>query len=173
MRTWLICLWILMAGCQSADTGPDPLGVALGKRFANLERHLDPANLEREARRVQNLPRHLDGDELARIHAAASGTRALVETEAGQPARIPVTAEAQLAEEERRTGRLPGDLRAAGVDPDQAARRLRKGVDEVPSVLGLDRQPMPEPSDPQRDTDPLHPPRRATWYERLLHRLLP
>jgi hypothetical protein len=55
--------------------------------------------------------------------------------------------------------------------PSRYAANLARDLDRLPLILGLERRPLTEPSDPEHRTDPDDARPVATWWQRLSRRL--
>ena len=146
----------------------------------NLSRHLNPSrHLEDASRRLANL--RSTATELAPWEHAARARLArlpkhskdLLETEfrRGRQASQSATDLLQMEFDSARSLQHPNAAWRRIVSPDEAARRINRAADRVPTLLDLDRQPLPSATDPGRQTTLEPVGRRETWVERVLRRI--
>lgn len=128
---------------------------AAQRRRRGIERMLDLP--QREMTRVPRLVTALDG-----------APERMTRRAAGLPGRISRV----LGGEFDRAQKLPGHLPAMP-DPDRIARTLARDVERAGHVLGLERRPLGEPSDPEHRTDPHDDRPVMSWWQRLRRRILP
>jgi hypothetical protein len=175
----LLALPILMAGCAT------PSGKALegwvSGSLGRLRDALDPDRLVvPELRRGKQLlakapvyprqeihrSRALLGASLEEVGRVSSRTQKLPET-------VMATVEGEVTHTRRRVANAlgPEGLLRRTLDPKTQMAAVRRIYRRLPAVLGLDRQPLPGPGDPDRQTvaHPTGP--TQTWVEKILHRV--
>lgn len=157
------------------------LRAKLGQSFARLQQAVDPLPwvedtvrrlppmIERaqslapwsddSVQRVRQIPARIE-DYV--VEPAITGPRHAVAT-AARAGERDLQALAGLAREDSTLRRM--------VSPTKAAQRMRHAVDQVPVVLGLNRQVLPSPTDRDRQTGTSPATRRETWIERALRRI--
>ena len=178
MKRPALGLLLLGLGCS---TGPYSLDAQLGRRLGNIRKHLEPASVYRTATtRVSNIVDTTGNmvqvsSRLNRMGTAATGA---VVGEWTRTERLPDSITSFVAtgvDRFDRTVRKFGNPPPAWVDhlsPTRILGRLGSAIHNLGTILGLDRRPLPMPSDPERQTDPEQAPGPTpNLWDRILYRL--
>lgn len=179
VRFWILILCIAMSGCTtpSGQAVTDWFGGSMGR----LRDALDPDRLVApELRRGQRLLHKAPGYPTREVGRSRSLLGATLD-QVGQvsqrtrrvPAKLLAVADRERAGTRRRVAHLvaPGGLLRQTLDPNQHVMAVTEIYHDLPAALGLDRQILPGPGDPDRQTVAHPTPPTETWVKKILRRV--
>ena len=176
MRMLYLLLTSLLAAtaCHGGPTLDQPRSLAApahsGKRL--FDQLLAPSALTRDPSRLSNRAKSMLTTELD-LGSADERLGWMLQSAHGRLAGLEQSGRRLASAEFDRLRDLPRSAVFDLASPQSMGRRLRSGLRTLPTVLGLDRQPLAEPDDLRHRTDPDDDHPQASFIARIWRRVLP
>ncbi len=180
MRGWPVLLCLVLPACQSILPDDHILRTKLSSSVGDLAKALDPREpLQKAVARIGSMKTttiNLMPWENGRLRQFSQVPHQIVALGDHEVSGIRPMADQAVALTKYEVDGVeriaqPGSTTRHILSPDRAATRLRRGIDETPRSLGLDRQILPSPTDRNRQTGIVYEVRQESFVERLLRRI--
>jgi hypothetical protein len=178
MRILAMSLWFLLSGCIGTGTSRDaaaahrPVTAPVSSAARLGQEFFSPEAITRSIDRMLVSAHTITSLETQRMKGLPSRTAAAVSVETQRIGKVRLL-EDKPGRELRRLGDGRDNMQRLLLDLRDRLVAFRKAIDQLPRVLGLDRQPLREPDDLRGvEVSPEHP-REPSLLERILRRLLP
>lgn len=178
MRILAMSLWFVLSSCAGTGTtygttgNHRPVTAPLSSASRLGQEFFSPEAITKSIDRMLGSAQTIASLETQRMKGLPNRTATAVTVETQRIGKVRLL-EDKPGRELQRLGDGRDSLERLLLDLRQRLIAFRKAIDELPRILGLDRQPLREPNDLRGvEVSPEHP-REPSLLARILRRLLP